>query len=30
MIANQVGKRYAEAIYEVAEAENNIKEVYER
>lgn len=29
MIANQVGKRYAEAIYEVAEAENNIKEVYE-
>ncbi|MCJ8341293.1 MAG: ATP synthase F1 subunit delta [Cetobacterium sp.] len=29
MIANQVGKRYAEAIYSVAEANNNVKAVYE-
>lgn len=29
MIGNQIGKRYAEAIYEVAEQKNKIKEVYE-
>lgn len=29
MIGNQIGKRYAEAIYEVAEAKGTIKEVYE-
>lgn len=29
MIANQVGKRYAEAIYDIANSKNNIKEVYE-
>lgn len=29
MIGNQIGKRYAEAIYEVAEANNKIKETYE-
>ena len=29
MIANQVGKRYAEAIYEIAVSTNKIKEIYE-
>lgn len=29
MIGNQIGKRYAEAIYEVSEANNKIKETYE-
>ena len=29
MIANQVGKRYAEAIYEIAVSTNRIKEIYE-
>ncbi len=29
MIANQVGNRYAEAIYEIAESTGKIKEVYE-
>ena len=29
MIANQVGKRYADAIYSIADAENNVKAVYE-
>ncbi|MGL4308784.1 MAG: ATP synthase F1 subunit delta [Cetobacterium sp.] len=29
MIANQVGKRYADAIYSIAAAENNVKAVYE-
>lgn len=29
MIANQVGRRYAEAIYEIAVSTNKIKEIYE-
>ncbi|MBC2850627.1 ATP synthase F1 subunit delta [Cetobacterium sp. 8H] len=29
MIGNQIGKRYAEAIYSVAEARNEVKSVYE-
>ena len=29
MIANQVGNRYAEAIYEIADSTGKIKEVYE-
>ncbi|WP_297596325.1 ATP synthase F1 subunit delta [uncultured Cetobacterium sp.] len=29
MIGNQIGKRYAEAIYSVAEAKNEVKSVYE-
>nr|WP_307775183.1 ATP synthase F1 subunit delta [uncultured Cetobacterium sp.] len=29
MIGNQIGKRYAEAIYNVAEAKNEVKAVYE-
>lgn len=29
MIGNQIGKRYAEAIYEVAESNEKVKEIYE-
>lgn len=29
MLGNQIGKRYAEAIYSVAEAKNEVKSVYE-
>ncbi|MDX8336317.1 MULTISPECIES: ATP synthase F1 subunit delta [Cetobacterium] len=29
MIGNQIGKRYAEAIYEVAEQKNEVKSVYD-
>lgn len=29
MIGNQIGKRYAEAIYEVAESNKKVKEIYE-
>lgn len=29
MIGNQIGKRYAEAIYEVAEVKGTVKEIYE-
>ena len=29
MIANQVGRRYAEAIYEIAVSSDKVKEIYE-
>lgn len=29
MIANQVGNRYAEAIYEIASSDGNVKEIYD-
>ena len=29
MIGNQIGKRYAEAIYEIAEEKNEVKSIYE-
>ena len=29
MIKSQVGKRYAKAIFDIAEAKNQIKEIYE-
>ena len=29
MIDNQVGRRYAEAIYEIAESADKIKDIYE-